>query len=64
KELFNLCHAQACNVVEQIFGILKWQFPVFSRAPEYSIDYQTCLVSALSALHNFIQIHDYTASDT
>ncbi len=23
KELFNLCHASACNAIEQIFGILK-----------------------------------------
>ena len=26
KELFNLRHTSACNVIEQIFGILKWRF--------------------------------------
>ena len=26
QELFNLHHMSACNVIEQIFGILKWHF--------------------------------------
>ena len=60
EELFNLRHAQARNVVERIFGILKRRFAVFSRAPEYPIETQTRLIPAISALHNFLRIHDRT----
>jgi hypothetical protein len=28
EELFNLCHASACNVVEHIFGVLKKQLKI------------------------------------
>ncbi|KAF9255580.1 hypothetical protein L218DRAFT_883839, partial [Marasmius fiardii PR-910] len=57
KELFTLFHAQARNVIEQIF---ERRFLVFSRGPEYSVDTQTRLVSAVSILHNFIWTYAYT----
>jgi hypothetical protein len=58
EELFNLRHAQARNIVERIFGILKRRWALFNRAPEYPIQTQAMLVAAIAALHNFIRIHD------
>jgi hypothetical protein len=60
KELFNLHHAQLRNVIEQIFGVVKWRSKVLVVAQEYSIQTQAQLVGALAVLHNFIQIHDLT----
>ncbi len=37
KELFNLCHASAHNVIEQIFGILKQCFWIFHYLLEYDM---------------------------
>ena len=58
EELFNLCHAMACNVVEQIFGILKAHFTILTSHPRYNLDIVARLTPALAALHNFICIHD------
>jgi hypothetical protein len=58
RELFNLRHAQARNIVERIFGIAKRRFGIFSRAPEYPIETQSRLIAAVGALHNFLRIHD------
>jgi len=55
KELFNLRHASACNVIEQIFGILKWCFRIFHYPPEYDMSVQALIPPVLAALHNFIQ---------
>lgn len=57
-ELFNLCHAQAQNVIEQIFGIVKHCFQLLVAAPEYNLCTQAQRVPALLVLHNFILIHD------
>lgn len=58
KELFNLRHASARNVIERLFGIFKRRFKVLTHPPEYSLSVQAMLVPALAALHNFICIHD------
>jgi hypothetical protein len=58
KELFNLRHAQARNVIEHIFGVVKRRFQIMAVGPEYSLHIQALLVSALCVLHNFIRIHD------
>ena len=58
KELFNLRHAQAQNIIERIFGVLKRRFRILLLAPEYNIEIQNCIPAALAALHNFIRIHD------
>jgi len=69
KELFNLCHASACNVIEWIFGILKWRFQIFHYPPEYNMSVQALIPPALAALHNFIwqynseKIHTYDDDD-
>jgi hypothetical protein len=60
KELFNLRHAQARNVVERIFGVVKRRFTLMVAAPEYSIRTQAKMIPAMCTLHNFIRIHDPT----
>ena len=37
EELFNLHHASAHNVIEWIFGVLKWKFHILHLPPEYSL---------------------------
>jgi DDE superfamily endonuclease len=58
KELFNLRHSQARNVIERVFGVVKRHFRIFGIGPEYSLETQTLLISAICVLHNFIRIHD------
>src|ERR1700734_2352747 len=59
EELFNLRHAQARNVIERIFGVLKRRFRILVIPPEYSVKVQAQIPSALCAIHNFIRIHDH-----
>jgi hypothetical protein len=55
KELYNLRHSSLRVVVERAFGILKRRWKIVrSSAPEYSINDQTNIVYAVTALHNFI----------
>jgi hypothetical protein len=58
EELFNLRHAQARNVIERIFGVLKKRFRILRIGPEYNMTVQAQIPAALCALHNFIRIHD------
>jgi hypothetical protein len=58
EELFNLRHAQARNVIERIFGVLKKRFRILLIGPEYDMTIQAQIPAALCALHNFIRIHD------
>ena len=55
KELFNLRHAQARNVIECIFGVLKQCFKILLLPPRYPIDFQPRIPAALCALQNYIQ---------
>ena len=61
EELFNLCHAQARNCIERIFGVLKKRFRILLLSPEYKKDkgLQNRIPSALVAIHNFIRHHDH-----
>jgi hypothetical protein len=58
RELFNLRHAQLRNVVERIFGVVKRRWAILTRPPEFDMDIQARIPSALAALHNFILKHD------
>ena len=58
EELFNLCYTSARNVIEHIFGMLKYRFQILHLAPEYSMDIQACIPAALAAIHNFIPGHE------
>src|ERR1700685_2317373 len=57
-ELFNLRHASARNVIERIFGVLKPRFRILVYAAEIDMDLQARIPAALTAIHNFIRIHD------
>ena len=54
KELFNLRHSLARNVIEWIFGVLKWRFRILQLLPAYNMAIQARIPAALAALHNFI----------
>ena len=58
KELFNLRHASAWNVVERIFGVVKRRFRILLISSEYKIEIQARIPTALCALHNYIRAHD------
>lgn len=58
EELFNLRHAQARNVIERIFGVLKRRFKLSTTAPEYPLNIQAMFIVAMALLHNFIRVHD------
>jgi hypothetical protein len=58
QEIYNLRHAQARNVIERIFGVLKRRFVILVHPPEYSMSTQARIPPALCAIHNFIRIHD------
>jgi len=63
EELFNLRHASARNVIERIFGVIKRCFRILLIAPEYGLDIQAQIPTALCAIHNFIRIHDNEEGD-
>jgi DDE superfamily endonuclease len=63
EELFNLYHASAWNVIERIFGVLKRCFRILLIAPEYGLDIQAWIPSALCAIHNFNRKHDSPDSE-
>ncbi len=52
QELFNLWHAQLCNVIEHIFGVANCRFHLMIVVPEYSIATQAKFILALAALPN------------
>ncbi|KAF9493224.1 hypothetical protein BDN71DRAFT_1376471, partial [Pleurotus eryngii] len=51
-------HAQARNVVECVFGVVKRRFQLINTAPEYSLKKQAKMVLVLCVLQNFIHVHD------
>ena len=57
EELFNLHHSSFYNMVEKIFGVTKRRFQIFKSVPEYHFNTQISLIFAVTALHNFIWMH-------
>ncbi|KAF8588376.1 hypothetical protein K439DRAFT_1335469, partial [Ramaria rubella] len=48
----------ACVCLKCLFRIIKQQFRILSIAPEYGMMVQTQILPALTAIHNFIHLHD------
>lgn len=64
QELFNLRHAQARNIIERIFGVLKRRFRILLIGPEYQYSIQAQIPAALCAIHNFIRTHNPSEEDS
>ncbi|KIK74232.1 hypothetical protein PAXRUDRAFT_92290, partial [Paxillus rubicundulus Ve08.2h10] len=58
SELFNECHAELCNVVKCIIGVVKHQFCILVVLPEYGMDIQVHIPPACCCLHNIIRMWD------
>jgi hypothetical protein len=58
KELFNLRHAQARNVVERAFGTIKKKFKMFWQPNHFPVRTQARIHLACPIMDNFIQKHD------
>lgn len=63
KELFNLRHASARNIIERIFGVFKARFKILVSSPAYKFAVQAKLIAALAVVHNFIATHDQSMID-
>ncbi|XP_047961537.1 putative nuclease HARBI1 [Salvia hispanica] len=55
KELFNLKHTKAMNIIERSFTVLKMRWGILQSASFYPIEVQTGLIIACFLLHNFIR---------
>lgn len=51
-------HAQARNIIERIFGVIKKRWRILVVPPSYNMKIQARIPPALAALHNFIMKHD------
>ena len=58
EELFNLRHASARNVIERIFGAIKQRYRILLLPPKFNLEIQAHIPAALSAIHNFICMHN------
>ncbi|KAH7918691.1 hypothetical protein BV22DRAFT_1024181, partial [Leucogyrophana mollusca] len=57
KELFNLQHAQAHNIIEYIFGVSKHRFRLMIAYPGYSPATQAKFIPTMAVLHIFLRVH-------
>ena len=55
KELFNLRHASARNVIERSFGVLKKRWSILRTPSFFDIKTQIRIINACFMLHNFIR---------
>lgn len=55
RELFNLRHSKARNIIERAFAVLKMRWGVLRSASFYRIKTQIRLIMACFLLHNFIR---------
>uniref|UniRef100_A0A5B6Z293 DDE Tnp4 domain-containing protein n=1 Tax=Davidia involucrata TaxID=16924 RepID=A0A5B6Z293_DAVIN len=56
KELFNLRHSTARNVIERAFGLLKKRWAILRSASFFELKTQVNIISACAILHNHIRI--------
>ena len=55
KELFNLRHASARNVIERSFGVLKKRWSILRTPSFFDIKTQIRIINVCFMLHNFIR---------
>lgn len=55
KSIFNMKHAQACNVIEWAFGILKSRWAILRSHSHYPNRHQNRILMACAFLHNFVK---------
>ncbi|KAK6148549.1 hypothetical protein DH2020_019461 [Rehmannia glutinosa] len=55
RELFNLRHAKARNIIERSFAVLKGRWAILRSKAFYSIKMQNRIIMACCLLHNFIR---------
>jgi hypothetical protein len=62
KELFNLRHSSLRNAIERIFGVLKSKYQIL-QGSKYPLQTQILLVTAITALHNFVRQNEGQDAD-
>ncbi|XP_047956848.1 uncharacterized protein LOC125202492 isoform X2 [Salvia hispanica] len=55
REMFNMRHTSARNIIERAFAILKMRWGILRSASYYPIETQTMLIMACFLLHNYIR---------
>lgn len=55
RELFNLRHTRARNIIERAFAVLKMRWGILRSASFYPLKIQVRLIMACFLLHNFIR---------
>lgn len=55
KEMFNMRHTKARNIIERAFAVLKMRWGILRSASYYPIRTQIRLIMACFLLHNFIR---------
>ncbi|XP_042012353.1 uncharacterized protein LOC121760805 [Salvia splendens] len=55
KEMFNMCHTKARNIIERAFAVLKMRWGILRSASFYPIETQIRLIMCCFLLHNFIR---------
>nr|GEW27231.1 protein ALP1-like [Tanacetum cinerariifolium] len=55
KELYNMKHSSARNVIERCFGILKARWGILRDNSYYPVDLKNKIIMACCLLHNFIR---------
>ncbi|XP_057797082.1 uncharacterized protein LOC131013093 [Salvia miltiorrhiza] len=61
KEMFNMRHTKARNVIERAFGLMKMRWAILRSASYYPVHVHNRLVMCCFLLHNFIRsemVHD------
>lgn len=58
RELFNLRHSKARNIIERTFGLLKIRWGILRDSCFYNMDILSFIILACALLHNFIRITD------
>jgi len=55
KELFNLRHSTARNVIERTFGLLKMRWAILRKNSYFDLQNQIRIINACCILHNFVR---------